>query len=434
MQPQEFSTTGFAIVNPASASASVAYTLYGETGNVLGTVSQTIPARGQLAKLANELFPGAAAGGWIQATSNVGDLHGFWFGGDFSTFADGAEAAPSSRELVLPLIHPFSEINIANTGTSDVTVLLNPIGTEGFDAAPRPYPKRIRPKGFFRGTLASIFPDLDDFSLPSHMRITCGCTNSSIAASVIARDYIAGPSWAVTNGVPAESAATTVYFPHLVQGPQGGSNWESRIGLANLSTTSPNDISITFVPLDGSPPRVNQQTIPANGQLRFSARDLFAITDGFQNGWVRATSTSGLPLTGFIAYADTIAAGVAVVAPQQDGQNKLLFPHIADLPPWLTGIALLNTNAVAANVDVFALNPNGSLIGRTSFSLQPSTNTARLLRDLIPQTQTRASDGGFVFVQSSLPIFGIELFFSRNLQVLANVPAASGNTFVPPSP
>jgi hypothetical protein len=202
-----------------------------------------------------------------------------------------------------------------------------------------------------------------------------------------------------------------------------------------LSTTSSNNVTITFSSELGGIVRTNQQTLPPNGGLRFGARDLFAITSGFQSGWVRVTSTSGLPVTGYIAVGDLVGSGVAVVPPQQDAQANLLFTHIADLPPWLTGIALLNTNTAAANIDVFAITPNGSLIGSTSFSLGAGANTARLLRELIPQTQTRTSDGGFVFVRSTLPIYGIELFFLRNLQVIGNVAAGRlgpGITFVPP--
>src|SRR5437867_2588299 len=57
MQPQEFSTTGFALVNPGATNAAVTYTLYGAGGTPLSTATQTITARGQLAKLASELFP-----------------------------------------------------------------------------------------------------------------------------------------------------------------------------------------------------------------------------------------------------------------------------------------------------------------------------------------------------------------------------------------
>src|SRR6185369_11346497 len=104
MQPQDFRTTGFALVNPGSSSASVTFTLFGENGAALASNTMTIPARGQLSRLASELFPGATTGGWIQSTSATPDLQGFWFGGDLATFADGAEAAASSTELVLPLV------------------------------------------------------------------------------------------------------------------------------------------------------------------------------------------------------------------------------------------------------------------------------------------------------------------------------------------
>ena len=141
-------------------------------------------------------------------------------------------------------------------------------------------------------------------------------------------------------------------------------------------------------------------------------------------------------MTGYIAYADTVGGGVAVVPPQQDADANLLFAHIADLAPWLTGVALLNTNAEPANIEIFAMNPAGSLIGTTRLSLPPGRNVPRLLRELIPQTQTRSSDGGFLFMRSNVPIYGIELFFSRNLQVLANVAAGRlppGITFNPPA-
>jgi hypothetical protein len=340
--------------------------------------------------------------------------------------------------LILPLINPQSEIHIANTGTAEVTILLSLFGTDGFETA-LPFPRTIPAKGVFKGDIATLFPALDDFSLPSHMRITCKCANATpFAATVVARNFLTAtlPSWAVVNGVPASSTSTTVHFPYIAEGPQGSANWRSVVGLTNLSSTSPNDVAITFTPASGAAPRTNLQMLPPNGGLRFSARDLFAITSGFQTGWVRVTSTSKLPLTGYVAYAELAAGGVAVVPAQEDADSQLLFAHIADLPPWFTGIALLNPNTASADVELFAMGQNGALIGNASFSLGAGKNTATLLKDLIPQTQTREGDGGFVFVRSSLPLYGIELFFSRNLQFLANVSAghlAAGITFVPPS-
>jgi hypothetical protein len=82
------------------------------------------------------------------------------------------------------------------------------------------------------------------------------------------------------------------------------------------------------------------------------------------------------------------------------------------------------------------MNRDGSLIGMYALSLAPSTKVAQLLSQWIPQTQARTTDGGFVFVQSDVPLFGLELFFTRDLQMLANVSAArivSGITYVPPN-
>src|SRR5262249_27238339 len=154
--------------------------------------------------------------------------------------------------------------------------------------------------------------------------------------------------------------STTVYFPNLVEGPQGAANWRSLIGMTNLSTTSPNNVVLTFTSESGAIVRTSQQTMPPNGSFRFAARDLFGLTSGFQSGWFSVSSSSQLPLTGYISYADTVDAGVAVVSAQQDPAANLLFAHIADLPPWLTGIALLNAGVQPATIDLFALNANGT--------------------------------------------------------------------------
>src|SRR5262245_37380991 len=86
----DLATTGFAVVNPGTASAPVTFTLYNADGVVVGTSLKTIPALGQLALLGTELFPGAAQPGWVQLTSSTSGLQGFWVGGDFATYTDGA--------------------------------------------------------------------------------------------------------------------------------------------------------------------------------------------------------------------------------------------------------------------------------------------------------------------------------------------------------
>jgi len=65
------------------------------------------------------------------------------------------------------------------------------------------------------------------------------------------------------------------------------------------------------------------------------------------------------------------------------------------------------------------------------------TKTAKLLDEIIPQAGQRESDGGFVFIRSSVPLIGIELFFLRNGVALANVGAnvlPPGLQYFPPLP
>ncbi len=249
--PAEFRATGFAIVNPGSTNATVIFTLFGEDGGVQQTSTQTIVARGQLAKFASEFFPAAKNAGWVQAASAAPGLQGFWLGGDMTTFADGAEAAPSSSEMVVPLTTGNSEIDIANTGAADVTMVIDLLGQEGFDLA-IPWPQKIPAKGFFKSDIAAIFGSAD-LSQTAHLRIKCGCANlSSFAAVLIARDFIAGPSWAVVNAVPASTSATVMNFSQLIDGPVGSNNYRSVIGITNLSTTSANDVTITFTSESGA--------------------------------------------------------------------------------------------------------------------------------------------------------------------------------------
>src|SRR5205085_6135316 len=94
-------------------------------------------------------------------------------------------------------------------------------------------------------------------------------------------------------------------------------------------------------------------------------------------------------------------------------------------------------------VELFAVNTIGILCGgppdvpTARFNLPARSKDARLLQQLIPATQTRAWDGGFMFVRTTnnVPIFGTELFFLRDGIAMANVPASSlpsPVTYTPP--
>ena len=280
--PSDLGSTGFAVVNPGSSSASATFTLRGTDGSTLATDTQTIAAGGQLAKLGSELFPGAAGSGWIQLTSDTTGLQGFWLGGDFTTFTDGAEAAPSAVDLIFPLVASETEINIANTASTQATLTISLRQGDGTELASTT--QAIAGMGVFQSAAAALFSGAD-LTQATHVRMTAA---TAISATAIVNEFLVSPSWGAVNGVDASGTATELNFAHVISGSGGGGNWLTQIGVTNL-TSSSNNVTITFNPLSGSSTSV-QRTIAANGSLRESAKDLFGLSDtpadfNTQDGW-----------------------------------------------------------------------------------------------------------------------------------------------------
>lgn len=427
----DLGATGFAVVNPGGTSATVTFTLYSASGAVAGTSAQTVPAGGQFARVGTELFASAGQAGWVQLTSAASGLQGFWLGGDFASFTDGAEAASSATDVIFPLITQNTEINVANTSAASNNITIRLFGSDGAELAAAAT-RTIPANGVFQSQASALFPtaNLDN---ARYIRVT---GSAALCGTAVISGYLVNPSWGVTNAVSAASQFIEANFPHVVSGAGGGGNYTTIVGVTNLASST-NTVTITFTPEPGGAPATVTRTIAANGALRDTAQNLFSFPAAFQNGWVRIVGSAAL--TGFVAYADSVAGGLAVVPVSNTARTSLLFGHIADLPPWLTGIALLNTNSTSATIDVYAMTPAGTLIGGADnvstarFSLAAGQRTAKLLSELIPQTQTRTGDGGFVFVRSTQPLYGIELFFTRTLSILSNVAAGDGGGYVVPS-
>jgi hypothetical protein len=111
--------------------------------------------------------------------------------------------------------------------------------------------------------------------------------------------------------------------------------------------------------------------------VRETAESQFGLSTAFVTGWVQVVGT--LPITGFAAYADSVAGGLAVV-PAGTSQTNLFFSHIADGPPqWQTGLALLNASDAVAAVGVYAINPSGALIGSANLTIAPGQKLAKVI-------------------------------------------------------
>jgi hypothetical protein len=174
--------------------------------------------------------------------------------------------------------------------------------------------------------------------------------------------------------------------------------------------------------------------LAASQPLTESVQTMFGLSTTFQEGWIKVTGTQ--PLNGFLFYGVTPANAATTVAGQSTARTQMLFDHVAMGSAWTTGLQLLNNTATDANVEVYVMRASGALVGSASFTLAKGTKLFRQLNEWVPAA---TADDGFVFVRTTnnVPLFGIEVFSSRNGAVIANVPAAGldgGVTFTPPAP
>jgi hypothetical protein len=433
---QDRQSTGFAIMNPGATDATVEFTLYAADGAVLATANRTVPRGGQDAKLGSELFPSATAAGWVQATSGSTGLQGLWFGGDFVnlTRGDGAISARPSTDQVFPYIPPaLSELNIANPNTSPITVTL-----KGFDDAGAGVGQSnliIPPRAIMQVDIRTIVQS----GTLAYARITA----TAPFVSLLVLRGTASLDNAVQNGIDASAGsatATTLVFPHFLDGTFGGSTYNSVISVVNLSNAMIT-VHLQFVEEAGGAPVESQDYIVGpQGTVRGLGSDFFPYpVFGFHNGHVKVTATG--PIGGAVDYG-TAGDGEAIVPAQVTPQTALFFPHIADADPWYTGIALENPSSSSATVEIFAMNANGGLLGGAAnvptarFTLGTGQKVAKLLHEFIPQAQT---NGGFVYIRTTngVPIHAIQLVLTRNLKILANISGVTlpaGVVYSPPNP
>jgi hypothetical protein len=160
---------------------------------------------------------------------------------------------------------------------------------------------------------------------------------------------------------------------------------------------------------------------------------MFGFSTTYQEGWVKVTGS--LPLNGFIFYGFAGSGGATTVAGQSVARTQMIFDHVATGPSWNTGLALLNNTTGDANVEVYVLRATGALVGSAAFTLPRGTRIARQLTEWIPAS---TADDGFVFVRTTnnIPLYAIQLFYSRDNRVIANIPAAgidASITYTPPA-
>lgn len=160
--------------------------------------------------------------------------------------------------------------------------------------------------------------------------------------------------------------------------------------------------------------------IRSGHSLKQSLQELFSLTDpGHQvSGWVLVESDE----PGLIGDAELqLFEGLAMttVPLQHIPSSHLLFSHVAQGLGLSTGLAVINTEDVAANVDLSVFDADGNLTNHTEFSIPPRGRDTRLLKEYFAEFGEQL--GGFITLDSDRDVVGLELFYADNLEFISAV-------------
>ena len=114
-------STGIAVFNPSTRDATLNLSVTGTDGKALGNTTIKVPALGQIAKTAGELFPDLIPldGSLALSSSTPGLVANYQTFDSSVSFIDGTDAGEAAMELIFPVVPGSSggaiELDFLNT-------------------------------------------------------------------------------------------------------------------------------------------------------------------------------------------------------------------------------------------------------------------------------------------------------------------------------
>ncbi len=430
-------TTGIfalAISNPTTDSGALQLTAMSDTGQQLsGLVGRNpatviLPAHTQMARYETDpnLFGSAiltAGDLWHKLAAPNPGLKAFFLTADaeFKSSIVGAEESGALLlEAILPAVRP---------GASHLVSLLNPLPVTSAITW-----KLIDNAGTVLQTVTGSIPAYGSLQkrieelFPTGMSRIGSGGYVRVSASTGIRGYqlLLPDGKADAAGFNAQSAVTgssQLHFAYFAAGQEAGTEalYETRAGIVNLES-SPQAVTLTIRNNKGVLLAPSQRIqIPGYGRIEPDLLSLFQLSAGhLTQGWLQIIGSGRL--SGYLTYGTQKA--LAAVVSMAEPQRQLTFSHVAEVGTgFFTGLALLNTNAKPTSVIVSVYRADGRWTA-TGDTVTLAANEQRVaLLHQLAGSAVKGQAGGYVLVESTLPIQGIEIFGTDTLSALANVPA-----------
>jgi len=159
----------------------------------------------------------------------------------------------------------------------------------------------------------------------------------------------------------------------------------------------------------------------AGGQAIEDASDFFSFPSGSLSVGSLMVSADGNGIIGDVVFGEPDNLDYAAALPlQTERATRMIFCQVADSNEFFTGLAFFNPNQEDSSITIRVYSNEGGLTGSTSFNLGAGKRTSRFLREFIPASAGQV--GGYVVVDSTLPLVGQELFGGQNSEFLSAVP------------
>jgi len=336
--------------------------------------------------------------------------------------------AASSADLIVPISQGTTgsmRLTIFNPDNRQTSVVIVPVATNG--SAVGGAQLAVAALGTLTADIASLFPQSSGSPQDiSHVLIHVPTTILGPQHQVFAQagmfsfsdpaEGIAVPhaDFSEVTAVPVSAAALSGMFPFFVQ----GGDYVTELQFINPGSNA-GSVTLTARGLDGNVVPGTAATsivVPATGAVRHSVQRIFNLGAGITVGSVVFQST--MPVVAAEAIASVSQSGFVVLPVGPQANTNFVFSVRDSNPQSFLGLALLNPSASPANLTLQYISDAGAAVASTTLTINPSTEAARTLADLLPN----ARNAGFIYITSNVPIIATALEGALDNSILGALP------------
>lgn len=419
-------STGIAIFNPSEREAVVRLTATDGKGVLISSATVRVPARGQTARTANDIFGSLTIDGYLEVSSSTAGLTAYYQAFDSDgTYMDGAEPPQPATFLIFPVIPSTSEgeakIGFLNTNSIDTSAELKLWSTGGdlLGTAKIIVPAR----GLNVSLPGSIFPSGTNFDNASHITATSRPKNVfSEAQTILGTSLFYGFSSVPTDGTLVDLAginaltlsqtSNTGTIPYF----RAGGQFASTVSVVNVEPAAI-DVTLTAVSNSGTTLGTRRINLRANGGYRAAMQNAFSgFPSGEQEGWILVSASGRVAAS--VIYGRSDAESLAVVGMQKAPQFDFVFNQVVQTSSMFTEVSLTNTSPATSFADVYVVDTNGVTQGINQILIGANRRVSRPLNPLLPEITSQT--GGYVFVRASEPLFATVSIGTTSNKTLSN--------------